>query len=140
MIIIDSSYYEFPNDQVLLLDSYAKSSKRMSFTFRNGKDNQCIFAYASLKKDTINGEVGCRILDFHNNVSLTNEKFFDRIESVARMWQENGKNAFSCLWFYTKDISETKASTMLNFIKGFKYDEKSKAYIKLLHNEEIVPQ
>ena len=140
MNIVDCSYHEFPNEQILSLVSYYKSSKRMSFSFRDGKENQQIFAYASLKKDKINGKVGCRILDFQNNISLANERFFDRIESVAQMWQENGKNAFSCLWFYTKDISETQASIMLNFIEGFEYDEKSKAYIKFLHNEEIVLQ
>lgn len=139
MRIVDSSYNDFPNGQVLSLESYADSSKRMSFSFRDGKENQSIFAYASLKKEEINGKRGCRILDFHNNDFLANERFFNRIDTIAQTWIEDGENAFSCLWFYTNDISEDKAKEMLGYIDGFEYNEDLKAYIKVFNDEETQP-
>ena len=141
MKIVDSSYNDFPNEQVLSLDSYVDSSKRMSFSFRDGKDNQSIFAYASLKKEIIDGKAGCRILDFQNIDVLANERFFSRIELSAQIWidNDNDNDAFSCLWFYTKDISEDKAKEMLNYIDGFEYNEGLKAYIKIFNDEEMQP-
>lgn len=132
MKIVDESYCSFANEEILSLDSYLESSKRMSFSFRDGKDNQRIFAYASLKKDEINGKIGCRILDFKNDDVAANERFFDRIESIAYMWQENDNTTFSYLWFYTEDISENKAYEIMEFIEDFEYDSGSKAYIKKL--------
>ena len=132
MKIVDEPYCSFANEEILSLDSYLESSKRMSFSFRDGKDNQRIFAYASLKKDEINGKIGCRILDFKNGDVAANERFFDRIESIAYMWQENDNNTFSYLWFYTEDISENKAYEIMEFIEDFEYDSGSKAYIKKL--------
>lgn len=139
MKIVESSYNDFLNAQVLSLGSYSDSSKRMSFSFRDGEENQSIFAYASLKKEEINGWTGCRILDFNNDDCLANERFYDRIDTIAQTWNEEGKKKFSCLWFYTKDISEDKAKEMLNYIDGFEYVRDLKAYIKELNNEETQP-
>ena len=58
MKITDSSFNVFLNERILSLPSYLDSSKRMSFSFRDGKENQNIFAYASLKDEAINGQKG----------------------------------------------------------------------------------
>lgn len=140
MKITDSSFNDFLNERILSLPSYLDSSKRMSFSFRDGKENQNIFAYASLKDEAINGKKGCRILDYNNSDALANERFFDRIESIPQMWQDISGDAFNCLWFYTKDISEDKAVEMFQYIEGFAYDEESKAYIKELEAEKNAPE
>lgn len=128
--IIDENYSTFCNDEILFLPSYKKASKRMSFSFRwNNKDS--IFAYASLKRHDIASEgIGCRILDFNNSDYLADEKFFDRIVSVAEMWATRGKHTFDYLWFYPKDLTHQQISKLLDSIDGFYFDEKHKAYIR----------
>lgn len=43
MKITDSSFNDFLNERILSLPSYLDSSKRMSFSFRDGKENQNFF-------------------------------------------------------------------------------------------------
>lgn len=128
--IIDENYSMFCNEEIVSLPSYRKASKRMSFSFR-WDNKETVFAYASLKRCNLNSEgIGCRIIDFNNSDYLADEKFFDRIETIAKMWITKEKSKFDYLWFYTKDIDEEHAIKLIRNIKGFTYVEKHKAYIK----------
>lgn len=62
MKIIDESYSTFVNAEIISLKSYKQSRKRLSFSFRDGKDNQDVFAFVSLKNENLNDENGLRIL------------------------------------------------------------------------------
>lgn len=128
--IIDENFHSFINDVIVTLPTYRKASKQMSFSFRWEKEEH-IFAYASLMHcDNVCEGVGCRILDFKNENPLADEKFFDRIVSVAEMWATRGKHMFDYLWFYQKDLTHQQISQLLESIDGFYRDEKHKAYIR----------
>lgn len=138
--IIDEDFSTYINKEILSLESYRRASKRMSFSFRweiNGVKEETTFAYAALMSGNINGEQGrgCRILALHNSDFFANERFFDRIKSISETWLNNKGEGFDYLWFYTKNIKESDAILMREYIKGFKYNEQYKAYIKTIVDE-----
>lgn len=124
MKIVDSNYSDFLNVSILELPSYLESSKRLSFSFRDGESNQEIFAYASLKSvgDSL------QIIDYDNSEPLSYERFFDRIKMIAIMTNEGDEFYFNRLCFSVNDISEEKAKLLIEYIDEFKYDENSKTY------------
>lgn len=124
MKIVDSNYCNFLNVSILELPSYLESSKRLSFSFRDGEANQEIFAYASLKPlgDSL------QIIDYDNSVFLSYERFFDRIKMTAIMTIEGGEYSFNRLCFSINDISKEKAKLLIEYIDGFEYDENTGTY------------
>ncbi len=129
--IIDNNFHTYINDEIVLLPTYRKSSKLMSFSYR-WKGEESIFAYAVLMRcDNIHEGRGCRILDCKNNDSNAYDRFFDRIETISELWAYHGGKKFDYLWFYVKDIDEYHISLLKEYIDGFYYDKKHKAYIRI---------
>ena len=101
----------------------------MSFSLRH-ENQESVFAYCSLKANNLLQQGnGCQIIEFNNNNNYANERFFDLI--VYRV-EEYEKIKFNYLWFYTIDIDVQKANDLLQYLEGFQYIAKHKAYIKMI--------
>lgn len=131
MKIIDENYSTFLNEEILSLPSYNESTKKLSFSFRDGKENQDVFAYASLKKDDVQGFKGhgVRILEMKNTQSMADDRFFDRLYSIIKYWiTDSSVRQFDYLWFIGKDISKEYIDRLCKYI-NFEYCETQGLYV-----------
>lgn len=142
MTILIDNYHDFLNKEILSLRSYLPSSKLLSFSLRikddNGKESQNILAFCSLKENNLLPEgVGCQILEFNNCDFRADEKFFDYLHTRVLMWDNIGNRRFDYIWFSVNEITEDKAISIMEYIKGFEFNDEYAVYIKRIEQDRM---
>lgn len=138
MQVVKSTYHEFPNEEILLLESYPAALKHLSFSLRVGESNQEVFAYVSFRSESIKeleGE-GVRITEIENRNGAANGLFFDCIISAVRNYERNGVYCFDYLWFNPCNIFNLDVAKTFADIKGFIYNENAKIWVLRISREQ----
>lgn len=140
MTIVESTYHEFPNAEILDLRSYKTALKHMSFSLRDGEDNQEVFAYVSFMHENIKGIKGdgVRITEIENQVgAAADERLFDDIKSVVKGYKGNNGYRFDYMWFSPcDDIGNISVADALAKSIGFTYDESTKIWFYWINRKE----
>lgn len=140
MGIVENTYHEFPNAEILGLRSYNNALKHLSFSLRDGEDNQEIFAYVSFMYENIEGMKGdgVRITEIENRVgAVADERLFDDIKSVVKDYKRNDGYRFDYMWFsLCDDIGNVSVADALAKSIGFTYDERTKIWFYWIIRKE----
>lgn len=138
MAIVKSTYHEFPNVEILNLISYSTSLKHLSFSLRNGEDNQKIFAYVSFIHENIKGLEGrgVRITEIENRNGAANGLFLDYILSAVINYKRKGTYHFDYLWFNPCGIYNITMAEALAKSIGFAYDKKTQIWFYRINRKE----
>ena len=81
--------------------------------------------------------VGCQILEFNNCDFRTDEKFFDYLHTTVLMWDNIGNRRFDYIWFSVNEITEDKAISIMEYIKGFEFNDEYTVYIKRIEQDRM---